>query len=76
MHIMQKKLSVLNPGIAVFQIYPSQAYRFYFRALKGNPRFQGLFDEILVTGLTVLGQDLISGLACSSCYLLIPFPDN
>jgi hypothetical protein len=74
MHIIQKKLPVLNPGIAVSQVNPSLAYRFNFRSVKGNTSFQGFFYKILVPGFAVLGQDLVSRFACSSCYLLIPFP--
>jgi hypothetical protein len=76
MHIIHKKLPVLNPGIAIFQVNPSQANRFYLRALKGNTGLHGFLDKIQVPGFAVLGQNFGSGLACSSCYLFIPFPDN
>ena len=51
--VQQEHLLVLHNGVAVGQVCKPQAQGFHFRAQKRDPRFNGLFDEVVVVRLAV-----------------------
>jgi len=53
--VQQEHLLVLHDGVAVGQVREPQAQGLHFRADKGDPRFNSLFDEVVVVRFAVRG---------------------
>ena len=59
MHVMEKDFSILDKGIAVFQIGLPVAQRLHLRTDQDNPRFIGIVDEIIQSRRFILADDFL-----------------
>jgi hypothetical protein len=56
-HLVNIHFTVFDPGISVFQIGLAQPEGLYFGTFEYQAGFQFIFDEIVIAGLAVLGDD-------------------